>query len=200
MNYPKALLPVGNETMLQRVVRHISRIVSPVAVIASSGQELPALPGDISVYFDREPQGGPLTAIGLGLEVMQGQCDAVFVSACDTPLIEEAVVQKLISILEGHQLAIVREEGRYHPLTAVYRTSLLETVQSLLRQDIRRAIDLVERVPAAFLEGEELRHIDPELRSLRNINTRHQYWDLLREIGLADSTSSPFGDEPSVNG
>lgn len=192
MNYPKALLPVGNELMLQRVVRIVSSVVSPVIVIASREQELPALPKSVTVVHDRESAAGPLSAIGHGLEVLQEQCDAVFVSGCDTPLIQAEFIQMIISCLGENQLAMVREGKWVHPLAAVYRTSLDEPIQKLLSENKRRPLDLAETVNSGFLDVEILREIDPDLTGLQNINTRDQYQDLLRQMGLEASTELPF--------
>jgi len=194
MEYPKALLPVGKELMLQRVVRIVSSSVDPVAVIASPDQELPRLPADVPIFYDREPLAGPLAAIGQGLEVFEGKCDAVFITGCDTPLLQETLIQQLVTLLGRHQLAMVREGERFHPLAAVYRVSLLETVQQLLSQGRRRAFDLVEAADAVFLETDQLEISDPGLRSLRNINTRAQYRELLAELNLLESTPLPFAE------
>ena len=43
MGRAKALLPVGDEVMLQRVVRRLAEQVSPIAVVAAADQELPDL-------------------------------------------------------------------------------------------------------------------------------------------------------------
>jgi len=47
MGTPKALLPFGPETMLQRVVRILQEVVSPIVAVAAVGQQLPALPADV---------------------------------------------------------------------------------------------------------------------------------------------------------
>ena len=192
MNYPKALLPLGKELMLQRVVRIVSSVVSPVIVVAAPGQELPELSASVNVIFDREPGAGPLSAIGQGLAALQGQCDAAFVSACDTPLIQTEFISKIISALAENQLVMVQEGKWYHPLAAVYRVSLVEPIQHLLSENRRRPIDLTESVRACFLDAETLRDVDPQLRGLQNINTRAQYFDLLRETGLEHATRLPF--------
>ncbi len=44
MGVPKATLPFGPETMLQRVVRLLGTVVSPIVVVAARDQELPELP------------------------------------------------------------------------------------------------------------------------------------------------------------
>ena len=192
MNYPKALLPLGQELMLQRVIRIVSEVVSPVIIVASRDQELPEIPDSIRVVYDVNPGAGPLPAIALGLRELALDCQAAFVSACDTPLIHKGIIQAILSKLAEHDLAMVREGQWYHPLAAVYRTSLVETIEEMLAARIQRPIDLAERVNSAFLDVEELRSIDPQLHGLRNINTREQYFELLRETGLEATTRVPF--------
>ena len=52
MGTSKALLPFGPETMLQRVVRLLSGVVSPIVVVAAVDQELPPLPSDVIITRD----------------------------------------------------------------------------------------------------------------------------------------------------
>ena len=47
MGVPKATLPFGPETMLQRVVRLLGAVVSPIVVVAAREQSLPELPDDV---------------------------------------------------------------------------------------------------------------------------------------------------------
>ncbi|QDT96594.1 molybdenum cofactor guanylyltransferase [Gimesia aquarii] len=192
MDYPKAWLPMGNELMLQRVVRVVSDTVSPVIVVASQKQKLPELPESVTVIFDKETGAGPLPAIAHGLDTLKDRCDAAFVSGCDTPLIDVKFITKIISALGENQLVMVQEGKWYHPLAAVYRTSLIEQIYHLLNSNQRRPIDLAESAKACFLKADVLREIDPELRGLQNINTREQYFELLRETGLDNSTKIPF--------
>ncbi len=53
MGVPKAMLPFGPERLLQRLVRRLREAVEPVLVVASPGQELPSLPSEIRVVYDR---------------------------------------------------------------------------------------------------------------------------------------------------
>ncbi len=52
MGSPKALLPFGSETMLQRVVRLLGSVVSPIVVVAAPDQQLPPLPQGIVITRD----------------------------------------------------------------------------------------------------------------------------------------------------
>jgi molybdopterin-guanine dinucleotide biosynthesis protein A len=52
MGRAKAWLELGRETFLQRVVRVLGEVVSPVVVVAAVGQELPPLPDDVEIVRD----------------------------------------------------------------------------------------------------------------------------------------------------
>ncbi len=59
MGVAKATLPFGPETMLQRVVRLLGTVVSPIVVVAAREQELPALPAEVIVTRDEREAPGP---------------------------------------------------------------------------------------------------------------------------------------------
>ena len=66
MGSPKALLPFGGETMLQRVVRLLGTVVSPIAVVGAPLQSLPDLSADVIVTFDDREGRGPLRGSARG--------------------------------------------------------------------------------------------------------------------------------------
>src|SRR5689334_1590078 len=86
MGRPKAWLPFGGETMLQRVVRVLREVVDPVAVVAAPGQDIPELPTGVRVIRDEIEGKGPLGGLCAGLSAIAGECDAVYLSSCDVPL------------------------------------------------------------------------------------------------------------------
>ena len=59
MGVPKATLPFGPETMLQRVVRLLGTVVSPIVVVAAREQSLPQLPDGVMVAHDEREQRPP---------------------------------------------------------------------------------------------------------------------------------------------
>ena len=67
---PKATLPFGPETMLQRVVRLLGTVVSPIVVVAAREQSLPELPDDVTVTRDEREQRGPLEGLRAGLKAL----------------------------------------------------------------------------------------------------------------------------------
>lgn len=184
MGRPKLALPFGPETMLQRVVRILDSVVSPVAVVAAPGQELPRLPSSISVVCDEEPGLGPLGGLAAGLAHLKNVVDAAYVTSCDAPLLKPEFVGALASRLPGHDLVIPKDGRYHHPLAAVYRTHLEGNVRRLIAEKRMRPIDLFEECRTCEVDVEELRTADPQLDSLRNANTPEDYENVLRAAGF----------------
>ena len=181
MGQPKAWLPFGDETMLQRVVRLLSEVVSPIVVVAAPDQEVPPVPEDVLIVRDEQEGLGPLAGLAAGLRTVERLADAAYASSCDVPLIKPAFVKAVIEQLSDHELAIPREQGYHHPLAAVYRTSLGERCEALLAKGRRRPFDLVTMSNTQEIDVAELRSVDPNLDSLRNANTPDEYEALLRQ-------------------
>lgn len=185
MGRPKHLLPFGSETLLERVVRYVGKVVSPVVVVAAKGQQLPALPAGVLIARDEVANRGPLAGLAAGLARMKSHADAAFVAACDAPFLKPAFIRELLSLLGEHDLAILREDSYYHPLAAVYRTSLEDPIRQLIAENRLRPYFLLEKCSANVIDVERLKEVDPALASLRNLNHPEDYEQALNEAGLS---------------
>jgi molybdopterin-guanine dinucleotide biosynthesis protein A len=183
MGTSKALLPFGPETMLQRVVRILSPVVTPIVVVAAVDQELPALPADVAIARDEREGRGPLQGLAAGLRALPADVEAAYVTSCDVPLLVPGFVQQMLALAEGYDVALMEIDGFTHPLSAVYRRTVLPHVDGLLAQDRLRPVFLYDMVPTRRVKPTEIT-ADPDLRTLRNLNTREDYEQALRDAGL----------------
>jgi len=184
MGEPKATLPFGPETMLQRVVRLLGTVVSPIVAVAAREQVLPALPADVIVTRDEREARGPLEGLRAGLKALPESVDAAYVTSCDVPLLEPAFVEHMLALLGEHDIAVMEIDGFTHPLSAVYRRAVLSHVEELLAQDRLRPAFLFDAVRTRRVSPGEMRGADPDLRTLRNLNTREDYEKALVAAGL----------------
>lgn len=185
MGVPKASLPFGPETMLQRVVRLLATVVSPIVVVAARKQELSKLPIDVTVTRDEREQRGPLEGIRAGLKALPDSVDIAYVTSCDVPLLVPGFVARMIELLGTHEIAVMEIDGFPHPLSAVYRRDTLPHVESLLAHDRLRPVFLFDAVRTRRVQPEEMVSVDPELRTLRNLNTRDDYFAALSDAGFS---------------
>ena len=183
MGTSKALLPFGTETMLQRVVRLLGSIVSPIVVVAAPGQELPSLPDTVGLATDEREGRGPLEALRAGLKALPDGCERAYVTSCDVPLLVPGFVTQMLQLADGHDIAVMEIDGFPHPLSAVYGRAVLPVVEELLAQDRLRPVFLFDRVRTRRVQPEEMTS-DPALRTLRNLNTPADYQQALADAGL----------------
>lgn len=193
MGRDKATLPFGSELLLQRVVRILSTIVAPpdMVVVAARDQQLPPLAGEILVARDEHPGRGPLEGLAAGLQALRERVDAVYATACDVPLLVPAFVERLFALLEEYDIAVPVDGAFLHPLAAVYHVRVLPVVRQLLAADELRLRGLFTAVPTRLIPVETLRDVDPQLRTLMNLNRPEDYRAALVAAGFADPDCLP---------
>src|SRR5262245_61632753 len=134
MGRDKAALPFGPELMLQRVVRLISQAVDLEGsiVVAAPNQTLPELPAAVNVARDIHEFRGPLEGLATGLREVGDRFDAVYVTACDVPLLVPAFVDRMFQLLGDFDVAVPFDGQHHHSLAAVYRPRVLPRIDTLL--------------------------------------------------------------------
>ncbi len=174
MGRSKADLPFGATTLLERIVTELQRafddviIVAPPQGLSSSGN----FPNTV-IINDERPYEGPLLALARGLTAARH--DAAFACSCDVPLLRAEVASSLCSMLGENDAVVPEIAGVAQPLHAVYRKRCLSAIDTMIAQGEKRLTKIVEFVSARRVEDDELRKIDPELRSFINVNTPGDY-------------------------
>jgi molybdopterin-guanine dinucleotide biosynthesis protein A len=184
MGVPKAMLPFGNETMLQRVVRILHTVASPIVVVAAREQSLPELPSGVIITRDEREAQGPLEGLRAGLSALPDPVDIAYATSCDVPLLEPRFVERIVELLGDHDVAVMEIDGFLHPLSAVYRRNTLPLIESLLAEGRLRPAFLFDLVRTRRVKPEEMAAVDPQFRTLRNLNTKEDYLAALAEANL----------------
>jgi molybdopterin-guanine dinucleotide biosynthesis protein A len=183
MGRPKAWLPFGPETMLERVVHVLAEVVHPIVVVAAPDQEVPSLPSDILIARDEEKGRGPLQGLSAGLKALSNQkVETAYLSSCDVPFLRPAFVRRIVELLGKQTICVPYVDGYHHPMAAVYRVEIIDFVNQLLAENRLRPVFLFESVSTRLVESRELLDVDPKMQSLRNLNTVEDYEIALREL------------------
>jgi molybdopterin-guanine dinucleotide biosynthesis protein A len=182
--------------MLQRVVGRVSTVADPLVVVAAPGQDIPPLPDSVRVVRDPVRSRGPLQGLAAGLAALPVSVDLAFATATDVPFLEPAWITRLADLIGERDLAIPYSDGFYHPLAALYRRAVvLPAIEELLKLDRLRPMFLIEHLPTRIVAPAELRDVDPELATLRNLNTPEDYRTALRHAGYS-LPEAPLSDPP----
>jgi molybdopterin-guanine dinucleotide biosynthesis protein A len=189
MGQSKAMLPFGNELMVQRLARILGEVVQPVVVVAALGQDVPKLFDSVEVVRDELQGRGPLQGLAAGLRRMQQLgVDVAYATSTDVPFLKVEFVKRVIELLGNASVAVPFVHDRYHPLAAAYRTACLPAIDRLLEIERLRPVYLFEQVATRVIDAAELGDVDSTLQSLRNLNSPEDY-----QLALQDYSSGAAG-------
>ena len=183
MGTPKALLPFDNEPLIVHIVRRLQLLVDEIVVVAAPGQQLPSVPA--AIVRDEVAYQGPVGGISYGLAASAG--DFAFVTSCDAAFASRALVEHLLSLRHDADVVVPRWEGRYQPLFAIYRRTVLPLLQAQLERGQLRPVSLFDQVRTRTVADDEIRTFDPEGESFFNMNEPADYeralahWQARRE-------------------
>ena len=170
MGRDKAGLPAGDGTLIQHLARRLAPVVDETIVAGGSGRY--DLPG-VTTVDDRYPGLGPLAGIHAGLLV--AQFPLVWVVGCDLPDVDPGLAALLCGLAGDVDAVVPRIDSEPQGVCAVYDRALAPRIDGLLAAGERRVKMLLGASNVRYVTPGELRAVDPELRSFRNINTPAEY-------------------------
>jgi molybdopterin-guanine dinucleotide biosynthesis protein A len=171
MGQPKALLRFGGEPLIVHIVAALHSLFDEVIVVAAPGQDLPSLP--VTLVRDEVPYQGPVGGIYYGLNAAKR--DVAFVTSCDSAFLSMALVSHLVSLITAYDVVVPHWQGRFQPLHAVYRRSVLPLLEAQIARGELRPIFLFDKVRTRRVDEDEIRRFDPDGMSFFNINTPDDY-------------------------
>lgn len=179
MGVDKTLLEIEGVPMLSRVAAAMREVCGTVLVVTTRPEAAAEadLPAGVGIITDEVDYQGPLGAIATALA--QSPDEWVLAVAADMPWVSPAVVRALWDLRGDADVVVPRNEGGLEPLMALYNVkAALPVARELLGAGERRPVALYESLRVVEAPESRLREVDPQLKSLVNINTPH---DLERE-------------------
>ena len=180
MGQDKALLPCPDNQQLPFVGQLATRLLSAckeVLLVVRDRSQVALytrhVPFSVRIVTDHVPDTGPLMGLYSGLCAMQSS--HALITAVDTPFLEISMISFLISKSIDNQLVIPIVDKFPQVLLAVYPRTLLPVIEARLQAGRRDPRALLQVAEVHFLEEEQLRAVDPQLRSFVNINTPEEF-------------------------
>ena len=178
----KALEIFQGERLIDRQLRKVQSLFTEVLVITNE-------PGDylhleVTLLRDVIPGLGPLGGIYTGLLFAQGK--SVFVTACDMPFLQPAVVKHMVQLSRNNDVVVPQKREGLEPLHAIYSARCLPHIKKMLERGKFQVVSFFPAVKVCRLSQEELQNLDPHGLSFFNINTpddMDRARELLKELG-----------------
>lgn len=173
MGTDKRLILVDGVPLLARSVAAVARVAGEVLVATTPDHPLPVELPDVRIVVDRVTNGGPLAGIEAALAAASHPL--VLVVAADMPWLAEPLLELLVAgardAKDADAIAIQSDRG-LEPMLAVYRKTALRTLTALVDRGEHRVGRLLELIDTVAVPPHDWRQVDPDGRSLVNLNTR----------------------------
>lgn len=186
MGKNKALLQLGEDSLIGHVIRRMHLITDELLLITNNPAEYVHL--GLPMHEDTVPNAGALGGVYTGLTYASH--DAVFCVACDSPFLEPKLLSYLFSVLGEYDAVMpytceeieVRHLSHsdaaritLQTLCAAYSKRCLPIIELMLQESELRVHALQERAHIKCMPPEVWQRFDPEGMSFFNINTPEDF-------------------------
>ncbi|MGQ9655534.1 MAG: molybdenum cofactor guanylyltransferase [Thermodesulfobacteriota bacterium] len=167
MGTDKAFLEVGGRRIIDRTVELLGPLFPQLLLVTNNPVGYAYL--GIRMVSDLLPGRGALG--GLYTALFFSTTQHVFVVACDMPFLRVEVIRHLLRQSQRWDVVVPQMGDHVEPLHAVYSRRCLPHVEALLQKGGRKVMDFYSSVRVLRVPEQEIRALDPELLSFRNVNT-----------------------------
>lgn len=170
MGADKAALLLGGLSLLERVHERVAPVCERVVVVG--GPPRLAHRGVVTIG-DRFPGADALGGVATALEHARatlGPEAPVLCVAADMPFLVPELLFHLRRRLGNCDLVVPRVVAGYEPLCAIYRATCLAAFVEAIRTGNLRLRSAFASLRVREVAEEELRRVDPDLRSFLNLN------------------------------
>jgi len=175
----KAVASLAGTPMIRRVADRVGRVVDDL-VVSCRDDQVPALAaaldgGAAEPTFARDavPDEGPVAGVATGVRATDAEHAAVV--ACDMPFVDPDFLAYPFERVRGHDAAVPRLEGRFHPTQAVYRAApTVRACERALDRGDRRLVDVLSGLDRAVVGLAALDRRTSRV-TFENLNTREAF-------------------------
>ena len=169
------------QTLLGHVVATVSKLTDDVVLVANDDPGI----GGVRIVGDLYPRSGSLGGIYSGLAA--AVYDLAFIAAADMPFLNRGLIRNLVGRAARVDAVVPVTAGRPEPLHAVYRKSVLKPARQRIERRELKVAPVFDAGSTIWVQEEDLRVLDPDLRSFWNLNTPDDYE---RAVALAGRQGS----------
>ncbi len=162
----KALVKIGGISLIERVVLVMGRLFQNLILITNTPDEYAHL--GLPMYEDLIKGLGPIGGIYTALSKIPNE--AGFFVACDMPFLSREFICHMVKAREGSDVVVPRIAGMMETLHALYGKGCLSSIKRQIDSKAYQIIRIFKDVNVQYIDEEEIRRFDPDLKSFMNIN------------------------------
>jgi molybdopterin-guanine dinucleotide biosynthesis protein A len=162
----KAFVEIDGVRLVDRVAGVMQTIFQRVVLLTNTPEEYAYL--KMPMVKDLVKGFGPMGGIYTGLMTMSDE--AGFFVACDMPFLSESLIRHIVDLRDDFDAVVPRMDWMLEPLHALYSKKCVPVIQGAIGQQEHQILKCFAELRVRYVDEEELRLWDPDLRSFFNIN------------------------------
>ncbi|NJD39529.1 MAG: molybdenum cofactor guanylyltransferase [Geobacter sp.] len=170
MGQDKAFLEIDGQPLAERIIQTLQTCFDRLLLVGDQPERFAAT--GVPIIPDIYP-GSSLGGLYTGLK--SAGTEQIFVTSCDIPFPNPALIRLLCSRIGPYDAVIPASCSGLEPLFACYGTTCLPVMQQALEAGNYRITSVLEQLQILRIASDLLRTVDPDGRSLLNINTPCDY-------------------------
>ncbi len=162
----KALVKIDGISLIERVIQVMGGLFQDLIIITNTPDEYAHL--GLPMYEDLIKGLGPIGGIYTALSSIPNE--AGFFVACDMPLLSRELIHHMVKERGDSDVVVPRISGMMETLYALYGKGCLSSIKRQIDLREYQIIRIFKDVNVQYIEEDDLREFDPDLKSFMNIN------------------------------
>jgi len=164
----KAFRKVGELMILDTIYKLFSNLFKEVIIVVNEPEAF--VGWDMTIVTDIIPSKCALAGLHAGL--FYASFPYAYVTACDTPFIEQSIVEYIVGQIEPkYDVIIPRTDDGLEALSAVYSKECIPLIEDNLKKNIFMIKKFFRKKKVKEIPVEQLKALDPQMQFIFNINT-----------------------------
>jgi len=173
---------LGGRTLLERAAGNLAPVCAELVVVAAPGaDDARYAVGGARVTHDAVEGEGPLAGIVAGLRA--ARAPRALVVAVDMPCVDARVLALLARAAPDADVTAPVVGGRAEPLHACWAVRAADALAAALAGGVRKVTDAWAGLAVHAIDEVAIRAVDPELRTLWNVNVPEDLERIRAAIG-----------------
>jgi len=143
----KALITVGGERIIDKLISTLKQVTSDIIIISNSGENYGT---NLPFFKDIYPRKGPIGGIHSALA--HASSENCLVLGCDMPYISFDLIDHIVQHSKDGDVIVPLHDGTIEPLCAMYKKSIFDEVEDHIRTDRLKLQGLLKDLDTKFIE------------------------------------------------
>lgn len=176
MGSDKAALVLDGETLLQRTLRALERVVDEIVVVHAPGRALPPVVCARPMLAVEDPVEGEGPLVGIATGLAATTAPVAIVVGVDMPFLQAPLLRLLAErVAAGSRWVLPIAERRPQPLCSAFARDALDVLRAHIAAGDRAPMTVAADLGMTRLPPEQWQAVDPEGLSFVDVDTPEQF-------------------------